>query len=143
RVWRVHHSAARVDSGAGQCVSGRQIPGTGQHQEGRVREARQVGDAGRRGQGVRGMGERGMTSVIRWGILGTAHIGRSLPRASGDARDNCIQAVASREWTRASEWAREFGVPRVFGSYDELLTSGEVNAIYNPLPNSLHGEWTI
>lgn len=84
-----------------------------------------------------------MTSVIRWGILGTAHIGRSLLRAIGDARDNCIQAVASREWTRASEWAREFGVPRVFGSYDELLTSGEVNAIYNPLPNSLHGEWTI
>lgn len=84
-----------------------------------------------------------MSSVIRWGILGTAHIGHSLLRAIGDATGNCVQAVASREWTRASEWAREFGVPRVFGSYEEMLASGEIDAVYNPLPNSLHAEWTI
>ncbi|MBX7257263.1 MAG: Gfo/Idh/MocA family oxidoreductase [Candidatus Hydrogenedentes bacterium] len=84
-----------------------------------------------------------MSSVIRWGILGTAHIGRSLLRAIGDAKGNCVQAVASREWTRASEWAREYGVPRVFGSYQEMLDSGEIDAVYNPLPNSMHAEWTI
>jgi len=84
-----------------------------------------------------------MSSVIRWGILGTAHIGRALLQAIGAAKENCVQAVASREWTRASEWAREFGVPRVFGSYEEMLASGEIDAVYNPLPNTMHGEWTI
>jgi predicted dehydrogenase len=51
--------------------------------------------------------------------------------------------VASRAWTRASEWAREQGVPRAFGSYEELLQCPEVDAVYNPLPNSLHAEWSI
>jgi len=57
--------------------------------------------------------------------------------------DNCVQAVASREYSRASEWAKEHGIPRAFGSYDDMLRSGEIDAVYNPLPNSLHAEWTL
>jgi predicted dehydrogenase len=84
-----------------------------------------------------------MSQPVRWGILSTANIGRSLIRGIGMSASSCVQAVASREWTRASEWAKEHGIPRVFGSYDELLASGEIDAIYVPLPNSLHAEWTI
>jgi len=84
-----------------------------------------------------------MTRPVRWGILSTANIGRALIRGIGMTSSSCVQAVASREWTRASEWAKEHGLPRAFGSYEDLLRSGEVEAIYNPLPNSLHAEWTI
>jgi len=84
-----------------------------------------------------------MASSVRWGILSTANIGRAFLRGAGRCRHSCIQAVASREWTRASEWAREHGIPRAFGSYEELLQSGEIDVLYNPLPNSLHAEWTI
>lgn len=84
-----------------------------------------------------------MSSMLRWGILSTAGIGRALVRGIGLSKDSCVQAVASREWTRANEWAKEHGVPRAFGSYDDLLESGEVDAIYNPLPNSMHAEWTL
>jgi predicted dehydrogenase len=84
-----------------------------------------------------------MSSVVRWGILGTARIGRAVIQGIGDSTDNCVQAVASREWTRASEWAKELGIPRAFGSYEDMLHSGEISAVYNPLPNSLHAEWTL
>jgi len=84
-----------------------------------------------------------MSSVVRWGILSTARIGSSVIQGIGDSNDNCVQAVASREWTRASEWAKEHGVPRAFGSYDDMLQSGEISAVYNSLPNSMHAEWTI
>jgi predicted dehydrogenase len=84
-----------------------------------------------------------MTQPVRWGILSTANIGRALIRGIGLSADSCVQAVASREYTRALEWAKEHGIPRAFGSYEDMIRSGEVDAIYNPLPNSLHAEWTI
>ncbi|MCC6485983.1 MAG: Gfo/Idh/MocA family oxidoreductase [Candidatus Hydrogenedentes bacterium] len=84
-----------------------------------------------------------MSSVVRWGILSTARIGKALLQGIGDSTGNCVQAVSSREWTRASEWAKEHGVPRAFGSYEDMLQSGEISAVYNPLPNSMHAEWTI
>jgi predicted dehydrogenase len=84
-----------------------------------------------------------MTHQIRWGILSTANITRSIIRGVGMSSSSCVQAVASRDFTRAGEWAKEHGVPRIFGSYEELLNSGEVDVIYNPLPNSMHAEWTI
>jgi len=82
-------------------------------------------------------------SSLRWGILSTARIGKSVMRGIGMSNACCMQAVASRDKSRAIEWAKENGIPRAFGSYDELLHSGEVDAIYNPLPNSMHAEWTI
>jgi predicted dehydrogenase len=84
-----------------------------------------------------------MADLVRWGILSTAGISRAFIRGVGRSRSSCVQAVASREWTRAHEWAKENGVPRAFGSYEELIASDEVDAIYNPLPNSMHAEWTI
>ena len=84
-----------------------------------------------------------MSTRVRWGILSTAHIGRALIRGIGQSDGSCVQGVASREWTRANEWAKEHGIPRAFGAYDDMLESHEVDAIYNPLPNSMHAEWTI
>lgn len=82
-------------------------------------------------------------SNLRWGILSTARISKRVIRGIGLSNACCMQAVASREKARAIEWAKEHGIPRAFGSYEELLASGEVDAIYNPLPNNLHAEWTI
>ena len=84
-----------------------------------------------------------MAGPIRWGILSTANIGRAFMRGVGFSKDSCMHGVASRDWSRAGEWAKEHGIPRAFGSYEELIRSGEVDVIYNPLPNSLHAEWTI
>jgi len=83
------------------------------------------------------------SSETRWGILGTARIGRQLIRGIGRSGNSCVHAVASRERTRALEMAKECGVPRFFGSYEDMIESGEVDVIYNPLPNGLHSEWTI
>jgi xylose dehydrogenase (NAD/NADP) len=84
-----------------------------------------------------------MKGDVRWGILSTAKIGRALVKGIGRCSGCCVQGVSSREWTRANEWAKEHGIPRAFGSYDELLKSGEVDLVYNPLPNAMHAEWTI
>ena len=84
-----------------------------------------------------------MTEKFRWGILSTASISRETIRALKGSRTNEVRAVASRDADRAAAWAEEHGIPTSYGSYDELLTCGEIDAVYNPLPNSLHAEWTI
>jgi predicted dehydrogenase len=80
---------------------------------------------------------------VRWGILGTAEISLEFMRAVGRHPDCRVEAVASRDPARAEAWAERHGIPRAFGSYHDLLASGEVDLIYNPLPNSLHAAWTI
>lgn len=67
-------------------------------------------------------------SSLRWGILSTARIGKSVMKGIGMSNACCMQAVASRDETRAREWAKEHGIPRAFDSYEELLNSGEVDA---------------
>jgi predicted dehydrogenase len=81
---------------------------------------------------------------IRWGILSTANIGRKcvIPAILG-GREGVVAAIASRDATRASQVAADFGIPRSFGSYQELLDDPDVDAIYNPLPNHLHVQWTV
>lgn len=81
---------------------------------------------------------------LRWGILSTAHIAshRMLPAFARSAT-NTVVAVASRDPARAQAFAARFGIPRAHGAYDALLTDPDVEAIYNPLPNGLHREWTI
>ena len=54
-----------------------------------------------------------------------------------------VAAVAARDPQRAQDYATEHGIPRVFESYDALLASNEIDAVYNPLPNSHHARWTI
>ncbi|HWE60555.1 MAG TPA: Gfo/Idh/MocA family oxidoreductase [Chloroflexota bacterium] len=89
-------------------------------------------------------GGRMMADRIRWGILSTARIGltRFIPGAAA-ARNGVVAAIASRDHARAQEAAASLGIERAYGSYEELLADPEVDAIYNPLPNGMHGEWTL
>lgn len=84
-----------------------------------------------------------MPDQVRWGILSTANIGRKVIPAIHESRNGVVAAVASRSLERARDFAAEQNIPIVYGSYEELIESDEVDAIYNPLPNSMHAEWSI
>ena len=83
------------------------------------------------------------TVPVKWGVISTARINRLF--LAGVAPSDIVQAVAvgSRDRDRAVRFAAEHGIARVHGSYEELLADPEVEAVYNPLPNSLHIEWTL
>ena len=81
--------------------------------------------------------------TLRWGLLGTAHINRRLIPAMRAARRSDVAAVASRDASRAQLYAREWNIGGVHRSYDALLHDRQVDAIYIPLPNSMHVEWTL
>ena len=82
------------------------------------------------------------TTPFRWGILGVARINRVqlVPLNTGRHR---LVAIASRTTARAEAYAAEHGIPRAYGSYDALLADPEIDAVYVPVPNSLHAELTI
>jgi D-xylose 1-dehydrogenase (NADP+, D-xylono-1,5-lactone-forming) len=80
---------------------------------------------------------------LRWGLLGVARINRSIIPALRASPRSELVAVASRDPARAAAYAREWGIPRTFGRYEDMLVDGEIDVVYNPLPNSLHAEWTI
>jgi predicted dehydrogenase len=80
---------------------------------------------------------------VAWGVLSTARINR-LVLAGAAASDRVqVLAVASRDASRAVAYAREQGIERAYGSYDELLADPDVEAVYISLPNALHVEWSI
>jgi predicted dehydrogenase len=85
-----------------------------------------------------------MSDQLRIGILGAARISRKalLTPASTNSEVE-VTTVAARDPQRAKEYAAKHGVPRVAASYEELVTDPEIDAIYNPLPNGLHGRWTL
>jgi predicted dehydrogenase len=83
-----------------------------------------------------------MTPVV-WGILSTADINRLIIPGAHQSGKVELVAVASRDRTRAEEYARRWEIPRAYGSYEELLADGEIEAVYISLPNSLHCEWSI
>jgi len=84
-----------------------------------------------------------MAPAVKWGILSTADINRKLiPGAHASPKVELI-GVASRDKGRADGYAREWQIDRAYGSYDELLADPDVEAIYNPLPNTMHAEWSI
>lgn len=82
--------------------------------------------------------------ALRWGILSTADIGvaKVIP-AMQRARRCEVVAIASRDPRRAADSAARLGIPRAHGSYEALLSDPDVDAVYNPLPNHLHEEWTL
>lgn len=83
-------------------------------------------------------------SSLRWGVLSTANIGRAAVNPAIQASGNGeLVAVASRDAARAREFAEAHGIPRSFGSYAELLAEPDIDAVYIPLPNSLHLPWTV
>ncbi len=81
---------------------------------------------------------------VRWGIISTAKIGleKVIP-ALQKSRYGDMRAIASRDADRAREAGKRFGIPRTFGSYEELLADADIEAVYIPLPNHLHVEWSI
>jgi D-xylose 1-dehydrogenase (NADP+, D-xylono-1,5-lactone-forming) len=81
---------------------------------------------------------------VRWGVISTANIGRRavLP-AIQHSRNGVLVAVGSRDADKARAFAAELDIPRSYGSYQAVLDDPEVDAIYIPLPNSLHREWAI
>ena len=84
------------------------------------------------------------TERLRWGVLSTANIGRAAVNPALQAsRNGVLQAVASRDAERADAFAREHGIPRAYGSYEALIDDPDIDALYVPLPNSLHREWVI
>lgn len=84
------------------------------------------------------------TDPVRWGIISTANIvQRSFLPALAATDDGVAYAVAGRDRARTEAFARDHGLPRSRDGYEALLEDEQVEAIYIPLPNSLHAEWTI
>jgi len=79
---------------------------------------------------------------LRWGVLGVARICNRLKPAMLASKTVKLQAVASRSLDKARGMARDFGFESAYGSYEELLADPKIDAVYVPLPNSLHAEWT-
>ena len=81
---------------------------------------------------------------VRWGVMGCARIAiNHLIPAMIQAKGAVVQAVASRTLAKAQDVAKEFGIARAYGSYEELLADPDLEAIYIPLPNHLHKPWSI
>ncbi len=80
---------------------------------------------------------------LRWGVLGCASIAvrKVIPAMQRSSRCT-VTAIASRDPERARQTAAALGIPSAYGSYDELLADDDVEAVYIPLPNHLHAEWT-
>lgn len=85
-----------------------------------------------------------MSRKVKWGVLSTANIGvqKVLP-AMQEGEVTSIEAIASRSLEKAKATADALGIPKYYGSYEELLEDEEIEAIYNPLPNHLHVPWSI
>ena len=85
-----------------------------------------------------------MSDKVRWGVLSTANIGlkKVIPAMQKGALIE-VTAIASRDLNRAQEAAAHLGIPKAYGSYEELLADPQIEAIYNPLPNQLHVPWSI
>ena len=84
------------------------------------------------------------SSKIRWGVLSTAGIGVGKVIPAMQRAPNCdVVAIASRDGVRAEAVAGQLGIPRSHDSYEALLGDPDVDAVYIPLPNHLHAEWTL
>lgn len=85
-----------------------------------------------------------MDGKVRWGVLGVANIAvRKVIPAMQRGEQASVIAIASRDGSRARAAARALGIPKAYGSYEELLADPDVEAVYNPLPNHLHVPWSI
>lgn len=81
---------------------------------------------------------------IKWGVISTANIGRRAVNPAIQAATNGeLIAVASRDEQTARDFAGQWKIPRHYGSYADLLDDADVDAVYIPLPNSMHRDWTI
>jgi xylose dehydrogenase (NAD/NADP) len=81
--------------------------------------------------------------VLNWGLLSTAAINRAVITPLRMSSRNRLLAVASRQQARADVYATAWGIPRAYGSYEEMLHDPEIDVVYVSLPNSMHAEWAI
>ena len=81
--------------------------------------------------------------MTQWGVLGAARINQSVLEGAALAEGASVVAIASRDRDRAQAQADTFGIGTVYGSYEELLADAEIEAVYIPLPNALHVEWSV
>jgi predicted dehydrogenase len=82
--------------------------------------------------------------MLRIGTLGSSRISQpALIEPSASVPEVTVAGVAARDLARAEAYALRHGIPNAYGSYDELLADPDIDAVYNPLPNSLHGPWTL
>ena len=80
---------------------------------------------------------------VKWGVLSTAKIGLEKVIPAMQKAESCdIAAIASRDLARAQAAAADLGIPKAYGSYEELIADPEIEAIYNPLPNHMHISWS-
>ncbi|MEJ5309812.1 MAG: Gfo/Idh/MocA family oxidoreductase [Anaerolineae bacterium] len=84
-----------------------------------------------------------MSDKIRWGLLSTARINRSLIPPIRQSERSELVAVASRNLDKAKAYAREWDISTAYGSYEALLADPGIDAVYISLPNTLHCEWTV
>src|SRR5438874_12768181 len=85
-----------------------------------------------------------MIKKIQWGVLGAANIAVQKVIPAMQHGEWCeVTALASRDLGKAQRFALELRIPKVYGSYDELLADPDIEAVYNPLPNHLHVPWSI
>ena len=81
---------------------------------------------------------------VKWGILGAAKIARQRVIPAMQKGGLCeVAGIASRDAAKARAAADELGIPKSYGSYEEMLADPEIEAVYNPLPNHLHVPWSI
>ena len=82
--------------------------------------------------------------MLRIGTLGSSRISEpALMEPSASVPEVTVAGVATRDLARAEAYALRHGIPKAYGSYEELLADPDIDAVYNPLPNSLHGPWTL
>ena len=88
------------------------------------------------------MPARGMPGGVRWGIIGAAGIARKAFLPAVAEAGGVAAAVAGRDPERTARWARDNGVDRAVAGYQQLIEDPQIDAVYIPLPNALHAEWT-
>lgn len=82
--------------------------------------------------------------TLRWGVLGTAAIARErIMPAIRESGNGVLAAIASRSKAKSKAAAAKFGIAKAYGSYEALLRDPDIDAVYIPLPNHLHAEWSI
>src|SRR6202048_5203153 len=85
-----------------------------------------------------------MKKKVEWGVLGVANIAtKKVIPAMQRGEWSEVTAIASRDLDKARQAAKELGIPKAYGSYEELLADPDIEAIYNPLPNHMHVPWSI
>jgi predicted dehydrogenase len=80
---------------------------------------------------------------VTWGILSTADINKKLLPGAQESDQVEVLAVGSRDLERARAFGAKWGIPRAYGSYEEFLADPDIEAVYIPLPNTMHCEWSI